>query len=584
MPALREIFAEYDVSFDRRRALQRGNRQVSRLRSTLQRLTPTVTSAAAALGTLATAAGVGAAAGLQRIISSTVESTREIERWSGRLSISSTALRSWIELGREYGASVDDVTDALKELQLKAQDAISGGTAQAEMFERIGISLDDLRPIINDTDALMALFTTRLNEVNDVALRNFTVDELMSDAGTRLNQVFALGTQEIARRRGAITQAMGPTEGLARLVLEHTQGVIQLTRRWERFKREITMRVLPVVADLARKIAEFEEPLRRAGAAILRVVQETNLLKGALVGVGIVAAGVAAATIGVWGPVVAVFIGMVIAVAAVAVVFDQLSRTIDGAETALREYLDQESILGEGGTEGLLLLLSDRWENLKTNVVNATGAIQDFITWMEPAIELMRTVWRLMSFATGGLGIADAISGAMGGSILEQAIPTLREASQERLEEERASGRSTREQRAENERISALEEGQADPWTGRSVDISGQDISVPVEGEVAPIRPRTDGGRDERDDVVRIPDVPIISRTPAVAEARLPRQERAQPQNVSIDAPANYTFNIAEATDSAEVARMVTNEVETSQRRMVTELESMISDRTEVGS
>lgn len=193
MPALREIYAEYGIEFDRDRDLQRGDREVTGLRSRLRGLTPVVAGAASALTGFATVAGGAAAAGLARMVSATVDSTREIQRWSERLGISQGALREWTELSREFGADIDDVTDAFKELQLRGQDAISGGTEQAEMFQRIGISIDDLRPIINDTEALMSLFTSRLDQVSDAGLRNFTVDEIMSDAGTRLLGVFNLG-------------------------------------------------------------------------------------------------------------------------------------------------------------------------------------------------------------------------------------------------------------------------------------------------------------------------------------------------------------------------------------------------------
>jgi hypothetical protein len=515
---------------------------------------------------MAAGAGAAAAAGLQQIVSSTVESTREIDRWAGRLSISSEALRSWTELGREYGASIEDVTDALKELQIKGQDALAGGTEQAEMFERIGISLSDLRPVINDTDALMQLFTTRLNDVNDVALRNFTVDELMSDSGTRLNQVFALGTEEIQRRRGAITRSIGPTENLSRVVAEHGRRVRAITRRWERFKRELTARVLPILGQLAEKISEFEEPARNMIRWIARIAQETEILQGILIGVGVVAVGVAAATIGAWGPMVAAFLGVAAAVAVIALAWDQVKRTVDGNATALREYLDQSDILGQGGTEGLLLLLSDRWENMKQNISNATDALVSFGETIQPILSALQSVWEMITFISGGFGLADVIRDQI---LPEGILGGIRGAAQARVREERSREGARRDAESfargmdpQNVAIEELE--RSTRWEGPGTDISGRPLSVP--------------------ELSRTREIPTIPRSAAIETARLPRQERAQAQSISIESQPVFNFDISEATDSEEVTRLVTREVTQAQSRWVSELESLISDQTEVGS
>jgi hypothetical protein len=566
MPALREIFAEYDVVFDRQRNLQRGNRMVSRLSASLRRIRGPVVSATQALGAMAAGAGVAAAAGLQQIVSSTIESTREIDRWASRMSISSEALRSWTELGREYGASVDDITDALSELQLKAQDALSGGTEQAEMFERIGISLEDLRPVVNDMESLTNLYTDALNDNVDASMQMFVTDELMSDAGRRALPIFRLGTQEIQRRRAALTQAAGPTAELSRIVAEHGRRVRAITRRWERFKRELTARVLPIIGQLAEKVSEFEEPARNMIRWISRIAQETEILQGILVGVGVVAVGVAAATIGAWGPMVAAFIGIAAAVAGIAVAWDQVSRTIGGANTKLREYLDSEEILGQGGTEGLLLLLSDRWENMKRNISNATDALVEFGETIQPILSALQSVWEMITFISSGFGLADVIrdqilpDGILGG---------IRGAAQARVREERSREGARRDAESfargmDPQNVAVEELERAVRWEGPGTDISGQPLSVP--------------------ELARTREIPTVPRSAAIETARLPRQERAQAQSISIESQPVFNFDISEATDADEVTRLVTQEVTQAQSRWVSELESLISDQTEVGS
>jgi len=542
------------------------------------------------------AAGGAAVAGVQQIVSSTIESTREIDRWANRLSVSESALRSWVELGREYGASVDDVTDALKELQLKAQDALTGGTAQAEMFQRVGISLNDLRPIVNDADALMALFTRRLNENVASGMQAFTVDELMSDAGTRMLPIFRLGTREIQRRREALTRAVGPTADLSRVIRDHGRRVLEVTRRWERFKRDLTARILPIIGQLAAKISEFEAPARRMIQTIIQIAQETNILKGLLIGVGVVSTVVAAMTITTWGPVVLAFIAVGAAVAGIAIAFDQVSRTIAGANTTLREYLDSEALLGRNGTEGLLLVLSDTWENMKRNISGATDAVIEFGETIQPVLSALQSVWEMISFISGGFGIADAIRGQVLPEGVLGGLRDLRGAAQgrlqERVAEERQRERSQQDRNAiraganpQNRQVAELE--RSDRWEGPNTDIVGLPMSVPSDTP-SERPPRTDflPGRWGVPEPLRarVQEIPRIPRSESVGETRIPRPDRAQPQNISIDAPMNLAIDIAEATDAEEVARVVRQEQTIAQNRWISELQSLISDQTEVGS
>jgi type IV secretory pathway TrbD component len=527
MPALREVFAEYDIVFDRRRNLQRGNRQVSATRRVLTRLKPAVTAAARALTGFAALAGGAAVVGLGRIVSSTSESIRELDRWSGRLGINRDALQSWVGLGAEYGADIDDVTDALKEMQLKAQDAISGGTAQAEMFQRIGISLDDLRPVVNDSERLMALFIGRLGQVEDQALRNFTTDELMSDAGTRMNQVFALGNTEIARRRAAISATLGPTRRLSRAVAEHTRRVREMVRRWTAFKRAITLHVLPIIDQIGEKLTALVGPIRD-------VVTETNLLEGALVAVGIVGAVAAALTIEVWGPVVVALAAVAAAVAVVAAAYDQLSRTIEGGDTALRTFLDDSDRLGEGGTTGAILLLGDAWLRVSRGATICQNNVKAFLSVLPQiatAIGNMFPALRLAIRLVGALGTGLERVAQFAGIGFR-----LRTAEEQTQNRRRAAHHELVRQVGGVERSRRFAE-QEDFAAGRTEPVTG---------------------------------LPASRRREVYATPR-----RSAASTTTVHAPVNMPITITESPNADRTRRIVGEEVTTRFNRLTRELESM---------
>lgn len=529
MPALREIYASYGVEFDKERNLQRGNRQVDRLRSRLGRLSAVAGRVRGAMGGLTAVVGGGAAA-IGGMVTSTVRAERELGLWSERLNIGSRSLRTWIELGREYGASIDDVTDALKELQLKAQDAISGGTEQAEMFERIGISIDDLRPIVSDTDELMGLFTRRLNENTTAAMRNFTVDEIMSDAGTRMMGVFKLGAEAIDRRREAIERQLSPEQDLTAQVQESASTVARLSREYRRFKRELTALLMPALQRVTQVLGEMTPTIRRVIPAVTEIIENTNLLEGALYGLAAAAAVLAIATIELWGPMALAAGAAAAVVAGVAVAYDQVTRSINGSETALSEYLDAEERLGEGGTRGVLLLLSDAWERLTSRLQTAWG-------WLESVRETLNSI--------GGLfdaGIGQVLSMIPGGEVIRSGLA---ESGMDIL------GRAARARTAEEERREAA-----------SVEARNQQLQR-WENETLP----AGGG----------PALDVFGRPISLAPAERPSliREREQRIEQNVDARSDISVTVNEAEDGEEAYRRVRREVEEAQADMIRQMQGV---------
>ena len=361
--ALREIFARFVVDFDKRGALKRGTRSTDRAKRSLTDLSAITNRASGFMrafgGIVAGALGTGAMVSLAR---STMESTNELMRWSNRLNISVQELRGWTGASAQFGADVDDVTDALKELQLKAQDALTGGTAQAEMFQRIGIGLDDLRPRVNDVSQLMELFVGRLEQVNDEGLRNFTVDELMSDAGTRMLPVFNQGSEALRRMRGEIEQESGSLAILARQQsgLNRTMSVAK--RRFETATSAILVRLIPALDWLVRKGGGAAETLAD-------IVENTRLFEVAIAAAGTAAAIAAALTISSWGPVAAVVLGIGLVVLAI----EDIVGTAKGADSVTKRLL--ESLLGVEGARPVLADIRDAFEGMTLWANNFSEAV-----------------------------------------------------------------------------------------------------------------------------------------------------------------------------------------------------------------
>jgi hypothetical protein len=338
---LREIFARFGVDFDTRE-LERGDQKTKATTRSLGGLDEVAEHVSGTIKNLgASIAGVFAVGAVQQMITGTVQATREIERWSQRLNTNVQSITAWSRVAEPFGVDLEDMADGLKELQLKAQDALTGGTAQAEMFGRIGISLDDLRPVVNDVNGLMELFVERLDDVSDAGLRNFTVDELMSDAGTRLLPVFRMGSERLRDLRREAEKASEPTARLAERMTDWSIATGRFNTSLESLRATFVLGILPSM----EKVIGFGTQL---SGIFQGLISDQSLVTATGITAGIAVAGVAAASVSTWGPAAlgASKFGIVLGVAALAV--EDLLVTIQGGDSVTREFVD--GLFGVGAT------------------------------------------------------------------------------------------------------------------------------------------------------------------------------------------------------------------------------------------
>lgn len=346
MPALREIFADFGIQFDRSRALKRGERQVDRTTASLNRMdkrTKKVSQSArvmdSAIGSVTNAVkGLGAALGIaaiaqgfRTIIEGTITSTREIERWSARLGMSEEALFSWSRVAARFGGDVDDVTDVFKELQIKTRDAVGGAGVAGDAWKMLGINVRDLTPILNDQEALMETFINGLNGV-DEATRNFVIDDIMSDAGTRLTEMFEVGVPGLREMRDEVRELGGRQfPQLARATRDYTMAGARLNDTWIAARNALATQLLPLLTAGAERLRELVTTVRT-------VIETSNILETTLIAVGAAAAAAGVAAAVAWGPAIATVLAVAAGVAALILVSEDLTMFMNQEGDTVTEH------------------------------------------------------------------------------------------------------------------------------------------------------------------------------------------------------------------------------------------------------
>lgn len=513
MAALREIFAEFGVNFDRRRNLERGNRRVDQSSRRLEGLGRTAGRVGQQIGAMAAAFSVAATAtAFQQLISSTVESTTELRRWSERLGISLNQMDQWHRVSRQFGGDMDDITDVLKELQLKARDAMSGTQSMIDSFAMIGLTVEDLAPVVNDQTALMDLFTTALNNNTSAATRNFVVDELMSDAGTRLMPMFRAGTTELQRLRREADRMGGRTiAALAKRTGDYVRAQRRLSLQWTEMKNKLVLQLIPAVITLFDKIGE-------GITLITNLKKHTRILEGVMIASIMAVVATLAATAGVWGPWVAGVFAVAIPLAIAAALIDDIIVSAEGGKGVFRD-------IGLAAGDAIRWLISQSetlislWSSAQ---ITAAGILRFFESPPTQFMDFLKGVRDdLVAILTLGGRISGLFSGLTGGGV------SLNTAT-----------------------------------SGGQAVASGAGVGSAIRGGLGTATRAIYGGGLGR---LGIPG--ISGGTPS--QASIQQSPAAQLRRTEVNAPATVTVNVTEAQDPAATANRIQGQIDASWQRQL---------------
>ena len=192
-----------DTSFQRNTKRQRA--EIRKLRTDLRRARRTIaqyrkslSDTARTAARFATGAVAAVGAGLAAIGASASRSLKEIQVSANNLRLSLETFQLYQSAGEIVGATNDDIADSLQTLSVRFEEAREGTGEQLLLFNKMGISLRDIRDTVGDFPARLQLFQERLAAVTDQNVRLEVLDALLGDVGRRTLPVFADSTRVLA--------------------------------------------------------------------------------------------------------------------------------------------------------------------------------------------------------------------------------------------------------------------------------------------------------------------------------------------------------------------------------------------------
>ncbi|MDH6265647.1 muramidase (phage lysozyme) [Rhizobium sp. SG_E_25_P2] len=220
----------------------------------------------------AAVAGAGAAALAFKEIANSVA---EVDREARKAGVSAKVWQQWAFVAKATGASVDGVTDALKEMNIRANEfALTGKGGGAEWFTRFGYSAEEVGRKLREPNAFLDELIGKIKQL-DQAGQTRAVDELFGGTGAEeLSKALGLSVEQIQKLRSEA----------ATFSAEQIESAKRVNAAWDTMWANFTVRAKAAAIEGANIAASIAQSIRDAGESVGadKWLDGTRLAPGAL--------------------------------------------------------------------------------------------------------------------------------------------------------------------------------------------------------------------------------------------------------------------------------------------------------------
>jgi hypothetical protein len=129
-----------------------------------------------------------AATGLIAMASKTAASADEVDKMSQKLGMSRTAYQEWDYVLSQAGVDINSMQSGLKTLTNKIDEAKNGSSSAQEMFNKLGISMDDINSMSRED--VFNTVVSSMQGMEDTAERAALANDLLGKSGQNLTPLF----------------------------------------------------------------------------------------------------------------------------------------------------------------------------------------------------------------------------------------------------------------------------------------------------------------------------------------------------------------------------------------------------------
>ena len=192
MGALRELFAEFFVNFDKERTLEKGNKEVSGLAEHILGIGKTVAAAFAVDAVVEFTHGI-------------LEQADALAKQGTALGVSVDWLQGWGHAAKLSGASAEEFAAAFTKFNRNVSEAANNAKGPAaEAFKALGVNIKTATDELGKPEDLLDGVVEGLENIQDPATRTAVVMDLFGKSGARLLPLFSEGKEGIAKLRAEV--------------------------------------------------------------------------------------------------------------------------------------------------------------------------------------------------------------------------------------------------------------------------------------------------------------------------------------------------------------------------------------------
>lgn len=306
------------------------------------------------------AALLGAAAAGAAFVTSMVQQGNQIDRQARSLGMSTDEVQRWRYVAEQAGLEGNDLGEAIGGLAQRANDAAQHGGDAAKRFRDMGISLTDASGAVRPANELMLDAADALRRMGPGTEQTATAMQLFGDKGRLLLPVLSQGRAGISAMTSEFDQLGG---GLDAETIESMAG---LTREINRAKVSLMGALAPAVRNIVDWMRRFAEKMTPAINHLKDIFRNSHLARAALITLGGIAAGVAAAMLVAYAPIAAVIFGIVVSAMALGLAADELITTFEGGDSVIRRFVD--GLFGIGTTARIVASMKQDFDRIMASI------------------------------------------------------------------------------------------------------------------------------------------------------------------------------------------------------------------------
>ena len=203
---------------------------------------------AAALGTLATAAGAVVTAMLNGV-SETAEYGDNIDKMSQKLGFSTTAYQEWDAILQHSGTSIESMQGAMKTLQVAAENG-------SDAFTELGMSQEDIANM--NPEQLWESTIKALQNVDDETKRTALATKLLGKGGTELGALLNSSSEDVEAMRDRVHELGGVmSEDAVKAAAAYQDSLQDMKTAFKGLSRNLTSQFMPSITKVMDGLTEI---------------------------------------------------------------------------------------------------------------------------------------------------------------------------------------------------------------------------------------------------------------------------------------------------------------------------------------